>query len=65
LSDFVGNLEATRYFQRPVEIVESEVVGSQKDGVDLIDFTVRGKFQMSGLEPAPGAKPGAPVKGGN
>jgi Tfp pilus assembly protein PilN len=65
LSDFVGNLEAKRYFQRPVEIVESEVVGSQKDGVDLIDFTVRGKFQMSGLEPAPGAKPGAPVKGGN
>ena len=65
LSDFVGNLEATRYFQRPVEIVESEVVAGQKDGADLIDFTIRGKFQMTGLEPAPGAKPRAPVKGGN
>jgi len=65
LSDFVGNLEATRYFQRPVEIVESEVVAGQKDGADLIDFTIRGKFQMSGLEPAAGAKPGAPAKGGN
>jgi type IV pilus assembly protein PilN len=65
LSDFVGNLEATRYFQRPVEIVETEVVSGQKDGVDLIEFTVRGKFQMSGLEPSPGAKPPAPAKGGN
>ena len=26
LSDFVGNLEASRYFKRPVEIVESAVV---------------------------------------
>jgi type IV pilus assembly protein PilN len=65
LSDFVGNLEATRYFQRPVEIVESEVVTGQKDGADLIDFTIRGKFQMTGLEPAAGGKPMAPIKGGN
>jgi type IV pilus assembly protein PilN len=65
LSDFVGNLEATRYFQRPVEIVESEVVAGQKDGADLIDFTIRGTFQMTGLEPASaGAKP-APIQGGN
>jgi type IV pilus assembly protein PilN len=64
LSDFVGNLEATRYFQRPVEIVETEVVAGQKDGADLIEFTIRGKFQMSGLEPPPGTKPSAPAKGG-
>lgn len=64
LSDFVGNLEATRYFQRPVEIVESEVVPGQKDAADLISFTIRGKFQMSGLEPQPGAKPGAAAGGG-
>jgi Tfp pilus assembly protein PilN len=51
LSDFIGNLEATRYFQRPVEIVESQVVGGQKDGVDLIDFTIKGRFQMAGIEP--------------
>ena len=30
LSDFVGNLEATRYFKRPVEIVSSEVVSRAK-----------------------------------
>ncbi len=63
LSDFVGNLEATRYFQRPVEIVESEVVSGQKDGAELINFTIRGKFQMSGLEP-PGGPVKAPAKGG-
>ena len=64
LSDFVSNLEATRYFQRPVEIVSTEAVAGQKDGPDLISFTIRGKFQMSGLEPPPGAKPGKPAKGG-
>jgi type IV pilus assembly protein PilN len=66
LSDFVANLEATRYFQRPVEIVESEVVAGQKDGPELINFTVKGRFQMAGIEqPAPtkgnakGARKGA------
>ena len=66
LSDFVGNLEATRYFHRPVEIVESEVVG-QKDGPDLINFTIKGRFQMAGIDlqpaPADGKKKGAAKKG--
>jgi type IV pilus assembly protein PilN len=56
LSDFVGNLEETRYFQKPVEIVESQVVAGQNDGPDLINFTIKGKFQMAGIEPpAPAA----------
>ena len=69
LSDFVGNLEATRYFKRPVEIVSSEVVKGDKDGPELIAFTVKGTFQMSGHRPAgaaaakPGKKP-APAKRG-
>ena len=67
LSDFVGNLEATRYFKKPVEIVSSEVVKGDKDGPELISFTVKGTFQMSGIDqPAP-AKPGkkpAPAKKG-
>jgi Tfp pilus assembly protein PilN len=62
LSDFVGNLEATRYFQRPVEIVESEVESGQKDGPDLISFTIKGKFQMAGIEPP--AAPAQSVKKG-
>ena len=63
-----GNLEASRYFMRPVEIIEtSTVTGGEKD-VELIQFTIRGTFQMQGVEsvapPPPGTK-GAPVpKGG-
>lgn len=66
LSDFVGNLEATRYFKRPVEIVESEVIAPQGGGPDLIQFTIKGTFQMAGLQPPAAAKPAgkAPAKGG-
>ena len=55
LSDFVGNLEASRYFVRPVEIVDSVVVsGDGKATPDLIQFTIRGTFQMAGVDaPAP------------
>ena len=71
LSDFVGNLEATRYFHRPVEIVESQVVKGQSDGPDLISFTIKGTFQMAGIDGSPVTKPAAnsapktPVKGAN
>jgi Tfp pilus assembly protein PilN len=53
LSDFVGNLEASRYFRRPVEILSSEVVSGQAGAPDLIQFTVRGSFQMAGIDQAP------------
>ena len=66
LSDFIGNLEASRYFIRPVEIIESSV-DTAKDGPELIVFTIRGTFQMSGVEsvapPPPGTKGGA-ARGG-
>jgi len=64
LSDFVGNLEATRYFQRPVEIVESAVIPGNAKSPDLIGFTIRGTFQMAGVEaPAPTTRKGAPRGG--
>jgi type IV pilus assembly protein PilN len=53
LSDFIGNLEASRYFARPVEIVESAVVPGTTTGPELIQFTIRGTFQMAGVETAP------------
>src|SRR5688572_31876472 len=31
LSDFIGNLEASRYFIRPVEIIESRVEAATED----------------------------------
>ena len=59
LSDFIGNLEASRYFIRPVEIIETTTDSSDK-GPELIVFTIRGTFQMAGVEsvapPPPGAK---------
>ena len=68
LSDFIGNLEASRYFQRPVEIIESSVVNGDKEGPDLIQFSIRGTFQMAGIDstppPPPGKRPAAPAKGG-
>ncbi len=51
LSDFVGNLEASRYFARPVEIVDSVVVSGDGKTPDLIQFTIRGTFQMAGVDP--------------
>ena len=62
LSDFVGNLEASRYFKRPVEILSSEVVSGQQGAPDTIQFTVRGSFQMAGIDQIPA--PAAPTKGG-
>jgi type IV pilus assembly protein PilN len=67
LSDFVGNLEASRYFRRPVEILSSEVVSGQAGTPDLIQFTVRGSFQMAGIDQAPPPTKGRPkgaTKGG-
>lgn len=66
LSDFVGNLEATRFFRRPVEIVESEVAQGPKDGPDLIHFTIKGSFRMAGLDTPDAKTPAqaAAAKGG-
>ncbi len=58
LSDFVGNLEATRYFKRPVEIIESAVIPGDGKNPELIGFTIRGTFQMAGAEPPAPIRPG-------
>ena len=67
LSDFIGNLEASRYFIRPVEIIETTTDTDDK-GPELIVFTIRGTFQMAGVEsvapPPPGAKGGRGGKRG-
>jgi type IV pilus assembly protein PilN len=57
LSDFVGNLEATRYFKKPVEIVSSVVVTDQRSGTDLIEFTIKGSFHMAGIDQPAAARP--------
>jgi type IV pilus assembly protein PilN len=64
LSDFIGNLEASRYFIRPVEIVESSVTAGDGKSPDLIQFTIRGTFQMAGVDSVAPPPPGTPARGG-
>jgi type IV pilus assembly protein PilN len=45
LSDFVSALEASSYFERPVEIVDSTVEPSTPTAPELIRFTVKGRFK--------------------
>jgi Tfp pilus assembly protein PilN len=64
LSDFIGNLEGSRYFIRPVEIIDSTVVSGQEKQPDLISFTIRGTFQMAGIESVAPPPPTNIGKGG-
>jgi len=65
LSDFIGNLESSRYFMRPVEIVDSTVLpGDAQKTPDLISFTIRGTFQMAGIESVAQPPPTTVKKGG-
>jgi type IV pilus assembly protein PilN len=58
LSDFVANLEASGYFTRPVEIVDSKVESVQGAG-DLVRFTVKAVFLLPGSVPDAPASPAA------
>lgn len=54
LSDFVGNLEQSGYFQRPVEIINSQVEPpSGTQTAELIKFTLKATFALPGTPPAP------------
>jgi type IV pilus assembly protein PilN len=60
LSEFVSNLEASGYFKRSVEIVNTTSETSVPQGSDLIKFSIKALFQQPGEAPpaAPGAKTG-------
>lgn len=59
VSDFVANLEDTKWFKRPVEIVDSQVQTDPKAG-DLIKFQVKAQF----VDPSAPPPPPAPAKAG-
>jgi type IV pilus assembly protein PilN len=61
VSDFVANLEDTRWFLRPVEIVDSQVQSDAQAG-DLIRFQIKAQF-VDPTAAAPAAAP-APAAGG-
>jgi len=58
LSEFVSNLEASGYFKRSVEIVNTTAEGTASG--ELIKFTIKALFQQPGetAPAAPGAKTG-------
>jgi type IV pilus assembly protein PilN len=60
LSEFVANLEATGYFKRSIDIVDtkSEMAGTPPS--ELVRFTIKAAFQQPGapVKPAAGAKAG-------
>jgi type IV pilus assembly protein PilN len=62
LSDFVANLEASGYFKKPVEIVDSQVSAAQgsksADISELVRFEVKATFQAP-QPPPPAAAPRA------
>jgi type IV pilus assembly protein PilN len=60
LSDFVANLEATRWFKRPVEILDSQMQSDAKTG-DLVKFSVKAAFVDPTAPPTP---PGGAGRGG-
>ena len=64
LSDFVAALEATKWFKRPVEILDSQVQSDPKTG-DLVKFSIKGVLNDPEAPPpgAPGGR-GAAGRGG-
>ena len=60
LSDFVGNLESSAWFKKPVDIIDSEMSADPKSG-DLVKFSVRATINNPD-RPAVPAAPGAPRK---
>lgn len=55
LSDFVGNLERSGYFRRPVEILDSQVEQVTGSSAELIKFQLKATFALPGTEPQPKA----------
>jgi type IV pilus assembly protein PilN len=48
LADFIGNLENTGYFKRPVEIISSNE--EKINAMELIKFSMKAEFQIPGQE---------------
>ncbi len=60
LSDFVANLEASTWFTKPVDIIDSQVQpGNAKAGdEDMFKFSVKATFNNPEAPPLPAAPPG-------
>ena len=66
LTDFVTNLEASGYFKKSIDIVNTTTEQAAPPVNELIKFTIKASFQQPDTKPAParGAAPNAPKAGG-
>jgi Tfp pilus assembly protein PilN len=57
LSDFVGNIEHSPYFRRPVEILDSQVdpTAQAANAGELIKFSLKATYALPGSDPVPAA----------
>ncbi len=55
LSDFVGNIEHSPYFRRPVEILDSQVdpTAQAANAGELIKFSLKATYALPGSDPVP------------
>ncbi|CAN5719841.1 N/A [soil metagenome] len=53
VSDFVGNLEASGWFKRPVDIIDTQMSQDPKTG-DLVKFSVKATINNPDVPAAPG-----------
>ena len=59
LSEFVSNLEASGYFKRSIEIIDTKTEMAGTPPSEIIKFSIRATFQQPGeAKPAPVAKAG-------
>jgi type IV pilus assembly protein PilN len=54
LSDFVANLETSRWFRRPIDIIDSQVEANAKSG-EIFKFSIRAGFQNPDAPKSPPA----------
>ena len=52
LSDLIAGLESSRWFRKPVDIIDSQVASDPKSG-DLVKFSVKATFHNPDAPPAP------------
>ncbi|HEX2455071.1 MAG TPA: PilN domain-containing protein [Vicinamibacterales bacterium] len=62
LSDFVGNLESSNWFKKPVDIVDSQVTTDPKNG-DIFKFSIKAVFNNPEAPPPPPPPTGARGRG--
>ena len=62
VSDFVANLEASGYFKKSIDIVNTTTEAGTGSVSELIKFTIKASFQPPET-PARGAAPPAPARG--